>query len=108
MEFKDGMAARRNALNWSKKTLSQVSGVPQSTVSAIESGVRKPTEETMVLIAKGLHCTVGELLGETKSVAAEDSDAIKEDVINLIDKLPKSDLPLFRDLAARLLASHES
>ena len=101
MQFSEGMKKERVAQNISQEKLAKISGVPQSTISAVESGSRKPTEETMVMIAKGLHCTVGKLLGEEKEPVA-DSNGLKESVVNLLLGLPDADLEQMRDFAAYL------
>lgn len=45
--------------------LSEVSGIPQQTISAIENGTRKnPGIETLLPIAKALHCTIDDLIGK--------------------------------------------
>ena len=47
----------------SQKKLSSLSGVPQQTISAIESGARKnPGVETLRPIAKALGCAVDDLI----------------------------------------------
>ncbi len=107
MDFKDGMKKRRNELKWSQQTLSSRSGVPQSTISAIESGVRKPTEETMVQIANGLRCTVGELLGENENTAAQAGDGIMREISILLRALPQEDCLQLRDYATWLVSRYE-
>ncbi len=66
MSFAEGMKAVRKRLGLTQMELVRLSGVPQSTISAVESGGRIPTEDTLVAIANGLNCTVGELLGKKK------------------------------------------
>lgn len=111
MQFADGMKKKRKELQLSQLDLSRLSGVPQSTISAVETGIRIPTEDTMRLIAKGLGCSVGELLGEQGSDKQEDptadsGDGIKEDIISLINQLPEDALPQIRDYAAWLKSRH--
>ena len=70
-----------------------------------------PTEETMVLIAKGLKCTVGDLLGESgiqneKKPTANPDDELKKEIIDLIGLLPEDDLPQIRDYVAWLKSRH--
>ena len=106
MLFSEGMKKERLAQHISQEQLSKISGVPQSTISAVESGTRKPTEETMVMIAKGLRCTVGKLLGEEKKPTAESSE-LRESVVNLLLDLPEADLEQMRDYASFLKSRHE-
>ena len=47
----------------SQRRLSEISGVPQQTISAIEQGVRKnPGISTLQMLSKALDCTIEELL----------------------------------------------
>lgn len=101
MMFAEGMKKERIAQGISQEKLSKLSGVPQSTISAVESGVRKPTEDTMVMIAAGLRCSVGKLLGEEKRPAAL-SDGLAESVVNLLLDFPQDHLPSLLDYAAFL------
>lgn len=57
-----GVAKVRIAKGMTQLQLSLISGVPQQTISAIESGERKnPGILTMLKIAKALECTVDDL-----------------------------------------------
>lgn len=90
LTFADGMRAERKRQRLSQMELSDLSGVPQSTISAVESGARKPTEDTMVMIAAGLRCTVSSLLGDsirTKEPAAIYGDELRAKVIDRIMRL---------------------
>lgn len=49
---------------WSQTQLAQKSGVPDSTISSLESGRRKPTLTTLYLLAKGLEVPLQVLLKE--------------------------------------------
>ena len=91
ISFAGGMRTERKRQKLSQMNLSNLSGVPQSTISAVESGVRKPTEDTMVMIAAGLGCTVSNLLGESdtkKEPAAIHGDELRAKVIDRIMRLP--------------------
>lgn len=53
---------RREAMSLSQKRLAELSGVPQQTISAIESGDRQnPGIETLWLLSRPLGCQVGDL-----------------------------------------------
>ncbi len=110
MQFADGMREKRKLLKLSQSDLSRISGVPQSTISAVETGARAPTEETMRMIAEGLQCTVGELLGEIdqkqEKPTAVSGDGLKEEIVNLIAQLPEDQLPQIRDFVAWLKSRH--
>jgi transcriptional regulator with XRE-family HTH domain len=51
----DKLKIYREKKGWSQTKLSKVSGVPQSTISEIENGIRKnPTFKTIQKLAKAL------------------------------------------------------
>ncbi len=106
MSFADGMKEKRKMRRLSQTDLSRISGVPQSTISAVESKGRVPTEDTMVGIAKGLNCTVGELLGETKKDPADNVSGVKSDITFLLDRLPESYHPELLRYIEFLIANH--
>ena len=106
MLFADGMKARRQQLGMTQKELCDRSSVPQSTISAIERGSRKPTEDTMVMIAKGLNCTVSDLLGENKP--AEYISGLDQNIIDIMVSLPPEDHQRMRDFAAGLIAARKA
>lgn len=106
MLFSEGMKAARKKKGYSQVDLAEKSGVPQSTISAVESGARKPTEETMKMIAHGLGCTVGELLGENKKPSAE-SGELREKVIDLLVGLQEKDVQRVVDFVAGLKAARK-
>ena len=51
-------------LNLSQRELAAVSGVSVQMISCIEKEQRNPTVNVVQKLARALHCTVGELLGE--------------------------------------------
>ena len=56
---------QRKKARISQARLSALSGVPQQTISSIESGARKsPTIEPLFRISKVLGCSVDDLIGE--------------------------------------------
>lgn len=107
MQFSEGLRAERIRQKLSQTELSKISGSPQSTISAIEKGDRIPTEVTMAMIAKGLGCSVGYLLGETaiKKEPAASNDELDADILNLVGSLSDSDFQRVRDFVAGLIAS---
>jgi len=94
MLFGDGMKTERKKQGLSQKRLEEISGVPQSTISAVEAGSRHPSEDTMLMIAKGLNTTVGKLLGEVSSSDGFNSGAALSneelELITAFRKLNKS------------------
>lgn len=57
------IATMRIKRRLTQKELSELSGVPQQTISAIETGARRdPGASTLAMIAKALKCTVDDLI----------------------------------------------
>ena len=105
MLFSEGVKLERKKLGYSQQELATKSGVPQSTISAVESGVRKPTEDTMVMIAKGLNCSVGDLLGEVRKEPTAAGDGLDQELIDLVTGLSPQEIQRVRDFVAGLIAS---
>lgn len=106
--FADGMKKRREALGLTQQALSKLSGVPQSTISAVECGARIPKEDTMVMIAAGLRCSVGELLGECDDKMEPDGSAgLDSAIVQLMTGLEDSDYQRMLDFASGLLAARK-
>lgn len=62
MDFIGGrIKEKRKALNMNQEELAEKSGLPQSHISRIESGVHSPSYRTLEKIAKALDTTVGDL-----------------------------------------------
>ena len=104
MLFGEGMKNERKRLKLSQSELSAKSSVSQQTISAIERGASEPTEHTMVMIAQGLGCTVGKLLGEcdTKTEAPKSTDALFKNIAEAINGLPVTDLQRVLDFVTGL------
>lgn len=110
MQFAENMKARRQELKMSQVSLSKRSGVPQSTVSAVERGIRIPTSETMMLLAKGLRCSVDYLLnGEKngKAKPAEEIGGMDQELVEMLIDLPDQDVQRVKDFVAGLIAAHK-
>lgn len=110
MTFAEGMKKRRKELRITQRELSEKSGVPQSTISAVEKGDRIPTEETMTMIARGLSCGVGFILGEdaTKNVATiAGSDVTEAEMINLFRNLSPEKKAYLKGILEGLAAAHK-
>ena len=54
----------REAKNMTQAQFSQLVGVPQQTISALERGSTQPQLFNLVKIAGALGCTIDELVGE--------------------------------------------
>lgn len=111
MSFSDGMQKRRKELRISQVELSKRCGVAQSTISAVESGARIPTEETMSMIASGLGCSVGYLLGETpeygKTADQAASGVSEEEMLILFRQLSPEKKEYVRGILEGLSAAHK-
>lgn len=111
MLFSEGVKLRRKQLKLSQSELSIRSGVPQSTISAIETAARTPTADTMIQIAKGLDCTVSQLLGEdtsgNKKKPTGKADGLDESLVTLLMSLPEKDVQRVRDFVEGLKAAHK-
>lgn len=104
MLFGESMKYERKRLKLSQSELSAKSSVSQQTISAIERGASEPTEHTMVMIAHGLGCTVGKLLGEcdVQTVSTESTDALNQSISEATNDLPAADLQRVLDFIAGL------
>lgn len=106
MLFSEGMRIERKRLKLTQKELSERSKIAQQTISAIECGKSEPTEHTMVMIAIGLGCSVGKLLGE--EISPTDSlSRRREEVIHLLESLDHDDYQRMMDFAAGLIAARK-
>jgi putative molybdopterin biosynthesis protein len=65
------VAARRKDLGWSQEELAARSGVPRSSVSAIEAGRLTPAVSTALALAKCMECSVEELFGGEQKVSGK-------------------------------------
>ena len=60
------LKGRRRAKGWSQMQLSMKSGIPQTTISAIECGkINSPTIWLMVKLARALGCNIEDLIDAT-------------------------------------------
>ena len=107
MLFGEGMKIERKRLKLSQSELSIKSNVPQQTISAIECGTSEPTEHTMVMIAFGLGCTVGKLLGEydIKIGPSGLPDGLDKAVADAMTGLSAADFQRVLDFVAGLKAA---
>ena len=107
MNFAENMKARRKELKLSQVSLSFKSGVPQQTISAVERGDRIPNAETMMLIAKGLKCSVDYLLYGREEDKPADIDGLDDELVSLLVNLPDKDVQRVKDFVQGIKASRE-
>lgn len=87
MEIGTRIKEMRKARNITQIQLAQMTGISQSSISAIEKLTNNPSAATLKLIAAALGCTVGELLGEKKEQEIP-VDPLRASVIRDYDRLP--------------------
>lgn len=107
MQFSEGMRLERKRLKMTQKELSAKSNIAQQTISAIECGISEPTEHTMIMIANGLGCTVGKLLGEESAPAVKPGGRDME-IIRLLESLDHDDYLRMLDFASGLIAARKA
>lgn len=65
MEIGDNIRRIRKQMKITQVELAKLSGIGQSTISAIETGANSPTMPTLELISQALRCSVSALLEQT-------------------------------------------
>lgn len=109
--FSERLAQERKRLGYSQEDLSKKSGVTQQAISMIESGKRSPTESTMTMLASGLGCSVGYLLGETpeygKTADQAASGVSEEEMLILFRQLSPEKKEYVRGILEGLSAAHK-
>lgn len=82
----------RKAKKLSQNRLAKEAGIGQSTLSAIESGVKNPSIETVRLLASALGCSAACLLGEDGNEKTADDvvSGLQEEAVTLLRSLPES------------------
>jgi len=83
MELGKNIAKFRNINNLKAKQLADMAEIDQSYLSQIENGKRSPSLDVLQKIAKALHVTVSELLGEVP----EQFTADQRKLINYVKEL---------------------
>ena len=68
------LAMRRKALGWSQDELAAQSGIPRSSVSAIEASRLTPSVTAALAVSKALQCSVEELFGSGIEDAKQRTD----------------------------------
>jgi transcriptional regulator with XRE-family HTH domain len=80
--------ARREALGLSQAALAEKVGITPNYVSNLERGLKLPTLDTLVAIAKAINVPSSELLGESRA------DPWLEDVVTVAVTVPKALRPV--------------
>jgi transcriptional regulator with XRE-family HTH domain len=82
------LRARREALGLSQAELAEKVGISANYVGVLERGVKLPTLDTLVALAKALDMPVSELFGEPRS------DPWIEEVVTVAAAMPKQLRPV--------------
>ena len=77
------LRARREALGMSQAELGEKAGISANYVGVLERGLKLPTLDTLVALAKALGVPVSELLGEARP------DPWLEEVVTVAAAMPK-------------------
>lgn len=72
MKLKDRIKEARKARGLTQQQLGELCGVTRQAVYYWESGMREPSLEASVCLAKNLELNIFELIGETKSQELSD------------------------------------
>jgi transcriptional regulator with XRE-family HTH domain len=93
MTIGDRIRKFRETKNMSTYKLSELTGIPQSTISKLENGKRKSDNEVLVKIADALKISIERLTGEAVSSIIE--ERLEESGMTLEDIASKSRVPLY-------------
>lgn len=105
MSFAENMKRIRIKKGLSQADLEKRSGISQSAISSIERGERSPTEETMLMLASGLHVSLMDLLEMQEKKPADIAGELDEDLIRLLVDLSDQEVQRVRDFVSGLIAS---
>lgn len=78
--------AKRTAKGWSQAQLAEAVGVGANYVGILERGVKLPTLDTLIKLAKALGCSPAELLGDTRAA----KDPWLDEVAAVAASVPKA------------------
>lgn len=103
MAFSDKLISIRKAQHLSQAKLAQKCGLSQAAISAIEKGIRSPTESTILLIANALGCTPADMLGDDVTADEAVLEAQKKKLYALVDSLSEDQCNYFIDMMETML-----
>ena len=102
--FSKNLKRERDAQGITQAALSRKSSVSQQAISAIEAGVRSPTEETMQMLSDALGCTLAYMLsnsGDASAMQSVDEMTIQEiKLITVLRQNPQVKTAVMAVLAA--------
>lgn len=88
------LRAQREALGWTQAKLAEKAGVTSNYIGVLERGLKLPTLETLVVLAKALEMSPAALLGDLRP-----KDHWLDDVLAVASAIPEPR----RDLALAVL-----
>jgi transcriptional regulator with XRE-family HTH domain len=93
------LRARREGLGWSQAELAEKIDISANYVSVLERGLKLPTLDTLLTLARALGVSVSDVLGEPQA------DPWIEEVVTVAATMPRSLRPValvvFRAMAAQ-------
>ena len=97
----------REEKNISQYRLSKLSGVAQSTISAIEAPgqTRSPAVDTVEKLAVALGCSVSDITDEEKEIPVMPDDGGRSEVVKMLLGLTPTEVQWVRDFVSGILAS---
>jgi transcriptional regulator with XRE-family HTH domain len=78
------LRAQREALGWTQAKLAERAGVSPNYIGVLERGLKLPTLDTLVLLAKALDMSPAELLGDVRP-----KDHWLDDVLAVATSIPE-------------------
>jgi transcriptional regulator with XRE-family HTH domain len=79
------LRAQREALGWTQARLAEKTGVTSNYIGVLERGLKLPTLDTLVLLAKALDMSPAALLGDVRP-----RDQWLDDVLAVASTIPES------------------
>lgn len=87
----NGFGKMRKAAGYTQRAVSDLSGIPLSTLRRWEQGINEPDVDSMILLADLYGCTTDDLLGSRFSGAAaariDDTDPRLTEIIDLYESM---------------------
>jgi len=112
--FGERLKRRRKMSKYSQAELSQKSGVSQQAISGIESGRNSPSEQTIIMLAKALGCSVAELMMDADNTQVIPLNKAQEMLRSLLTedeyeelKLYQGAEPTYREVVKDVLRAHQ-
>jgi len=100
MELSDMIKAARAERGYSLRDLARIVGVSKSTVSRWESGyIGDIKRDKVVRLSQALGISISDIMGWNKKLPSEEGSMDLSQTIEIISKLPPSEVRLIREFA---------